>query len=112
MESPQTQTTIGRTANPEAAWDHGELANLAKLVDKSTLHRKKLSMLVSRRVGNESVEAEAVRWGLAEENAGLESLTKGRRKGAVCGLSNSNHSTSRKGTNGDMGLLKGIGTKW
>ena len=95
MESPQTQTTIGRTANPEAAWDHGELANLAKLVDKSTLHRKKLSMLVSRRVGNESVEAEAVSWGLAEENAGLENLARERRKGAVCEPTSNNYSNSR-----------------
>ena len=112
MESTLNQTYIGRTANPEAAWHHGELANLAKLVDKSTLHHKKLSTLVSKKVGTESVESKAARWGLAEMNAELESFTMQGDKATVNGLQGAAVQFSARGRNGGLGLWTGIGARW
>ena len=66
------------TARPEAGRDQGHLAQLAKLVDVTTGLRIKLCSLLKEGVGTNSVELEAKRWRLQEENAlGGSSLSGG-----------------------------------
>ena len=68
MEIPNSIIVMD-TAESRAALDHGVLTKLAKLVDQSVILKRKLNCLVSLGVGIETIENEAFRWQLEEENS-------------------------------------------
>ena len=67
------------TSSPVEACDHGRLSELAKLVDLSVLMKLKLAKLMDLRVGTESVENEAIKWQMQEDQSLGTKLTGGMR---------------------------------
>ena len=68
MENPNSNLSKS-SAEPGAARDPGQLSHLAKVVDKLTLVRKRMEMLLEQGVGSNSVESEARRWNQQEKRA-------------------------------------------